>query len=94
MVPSAGDGGPNGLAADPTQSFDALAADVFEHDIIGTPETCIRKLREFREFFNPNYLLLSPGFGLIPHNLVLKSLERQARYVLPAFAEDREPLLV
>ena len=42
------------------------------------------------DFFKPNYLLLSISFGLIPQDLVLKSMERLSRYVLPAFADERE----
>jgi alkanesulfonate monooxygenase SsuD/methylene tetrahydromethanopterin reductase-like flavin-dependent oxidoreductase (luciferase family) len=78
------------LPSDVSQTFKALADDVIEGDIIGSPESCIRKLRAYCDFFKPNYLLLSVGFGLIPQDLVLRSMERISRYVLPAFADERE----
>ncbi len=81
---------PPGAAADPKQSFDSLAADIIESDIIGSPATCIRKLQAYRDHFKPNYLLLSVGFGLIPHEKVLASMERLSRYVLPVIADERE----
>lgn len=81
---------PPGAAADPKQTFDALAADIIESDIIGSPETCIRKLAAYRAHFKPNYLLLSVGFGDIPHDKVMRSMEMLSRYVLPAVANERE----
>lgn len=84
-----GTGAPD-LPSDVSQTFAALANDVIEGDIIGSPETCIRKLRAYCDFFKPNYILLSVGFGMIPHEMVMASMERLARYVLPSVANERE----
>lgn len=54
--------------------------------VIGTPEQCIERIKWLREEFRVSELIgwFNPG-GLMPHETVLRSMERFAAHVAPAF---------
>ncbi len=54
--------------------------------MIGDPETLIERIRWAAEFYGANYLLLGCFQGGISHEQCVRSLERFAKYVIPAFA--------
>ena len=56
--------------------------------MIGDPETLIERIRWAQEFYGANYLLLGCFQGGISHDQCVRSLERFAKYVMPAFADD------
>lgn len=71
--------------------IDAMATAMIGLNIIGSPESCARKLAAFQEVAGLNYLLGLVDFGGIPHQLVLDSIERFGRKVLPEFADHALP---
>ncbi len=56
--------------------------------MIGDPEKLIERIRWASEFYGADYLLLGCFQGGITPALCARSLERFARYVMPAFADD------
>jgi hypothetical protein len=62
---------------------------MIELNLIGSPETCARKLEAYLPLVDLNYLVTFVDFGAMPHDLVLDSMERFAKYVLPRFTADR-----
>ena len=53
--------------------------------LIGDPENLIARIRWAQEFYGTNYLLLEVAQGGMPPQRVVASLERFAKYVMPAF---------
>ena len=78
-----------GLASVTDQaSVNELVKTQLETQIIGGPETCIERLKIFQEKFdNLNYVALVSGFGAIPADKTIASLERFAKYVMPHFSD-------
>lgn len=70
--------------------IDEMATAMIDLNIIGSPESCARKVAAFREVAGLNYLLGQVDFGGIPHQLVLDSMERFAKRVLPEFADHND----
>lgn len=62
-----------------------LVRTMTELNLIGSPETCARKLQAYLPIVNLNYLLTSVDIGGMPHNMILDSMERFAKYVMPRF---------
>ncbi|MBX6378685.1 MAG: LLM class flavin-dependent oxidoreductase [Clostridia bacterium] len=59
---------------------------VFEHGaIFATPEDAIKKLTVLRDVVGVTNFIVWANFGGIDHRLALRSLERFARHVMPAF---------
>jgi alkanesulfonate monooxygenase SsuD/methylene tetrahydromethanopterin reductase-like flavin-dependent oxidoreductase (luciferase family) len=54
--------------------------------VIGTPDTCIRQIRRVRELVGISHFNCSFWFGDLEHARILRSMERFARDVMPAFA--------
>jgi luciferase family oxidoreductase group 1 len=54
--------------------------------VIGTPDTCIRQIRRIREAVGITQFNCSFWFGDLEQARVLRSMERFAREVMPAFA--------
>jgi len=52
--------------------------------IVGDPEECIRKLKGYQAA-GADHILLMQQVGNIPHEKVLGSIERFAKYVMPHF---------
>jgi alkanesulfonate monooxygenase SsuD/methylene tetrahydromethanopterin reductase-like flavin-dependent oxidoreductase (luciferase family) len=55
--------------------------------LIGEPETLIERVRWTRDFYGATYLILEVAQGGEPHQYVMRSLERFAKYVMPAFSQ-------
>jgi alkanesulfonate monooxygenase SsuD/methylene tetrahydromethanopterin reductase-like flavin-dependent oxidoreductase (luciferase family) len=53
--------------------------------LIGEPETLIERVRWSQDFYGATYLILEVAQGGEPHSYVMRSLERFAKYVMPAF---------
>jgi alkanesulfonate monooxygenase SsuD/methylene tetrahydromethanopterin reductase-like flavin-dependent oxidoreductase (luciferase family) len=60
-----------------------LARKLLETNIIGSPATCLERIRALVDEIDLNYLLAFPDFGGIPHDKVLASMRLFAREVLP-----------
>src|SRR6266508_3456889 len=53
--------------------------------VIGTPDTCIRQIKRIEELVGITHFNCSFWFGDLEHARVMRSLERFAREVMPAF---------
>lgn len=60
-----------------------LARRLLETNIIGSPATCLERIRALVEQIDLNYLLAFPDFGGIPQDKVLASMRLFAREVMP-----------
>lgn len=60
-----------------------------DYVVIGTPDECIRQLRRIQAGGGCNYFSCSFWFGELPHDRVMASMERFAKYVMPAFADGK-----
>jgi len=69
------------------KNIDELASFPVEHHMIGTPKTCIERLESFRDDLDVNYLVCNIGFGRMPYDLTLRSLQRFGEEVLPHFMD-------
>lgn len=52
--------------------------------IFGSRETVVRRLTELRDALGINYLMCQFAVGQLPHEKVLKAMERFAKEVMPA----------
>jgi hypothetical protein len=57
--------------------------------VIGTADECIHQLRRIQNGLGCDYFSASFWFGSMPHDMVMESMERFARDVMPAFARER-----
>jgi alkanesulfonate monooxygenase SsuD/methylene tetrahydromethanopterin reductase-like flavin-dependent oxidoreductase (luciferase family) len=64
-------------------SYDDL--DAMKVLLIGEPETLIERIRWSQDFYGATYLILEVAQGGEPHEYVMRSLQRFAKYVMPAF---------
>src|SRR2546425_4111094 len=53
--------------------------------VIGTPDTCIRQIKRIEELVGITHFNCSFWFGDLEHARVMRSMERFAREVMPAF---------
>ena len=53
--------------------------------MIGGPEFLVERIRWAQEFYGVNYLIFEVAQGGEPHKMVLESLERFAKHVMPQF---------
>ncbi len=58
--------------------------------LIGDPDNLIERIRWAQEFYGTNYLLLEVAQGGMQPEHVVASLERFAKYVMPAFRNGQE----
>jgi alkanesulfonate monooxygenase SsuD/methylene tetrahydromethanopterin reductase-like flavin-dependent oxidoreductase (luciferase family) len=56
---------------------------VYEKALIGTPESCLARLRQLRDQHRVGYFGGNFGFGNLAHERVLRSMELFAREVMP-----------
>ena len=63
-------------------SYDTMVAQ--NRAIFGEPETCMRHLQRIREIVGTTHIGLTFHFGDLSQEKILKSMERFARYVMPA----------
>ena len=56
--------------------------------LVGDPENLIERIRWAKEFYGTNYLILEIAQGGMKHEHVVPSLERFAKYVMPAFRDE------
>lgn len=55
--------------------------------LIGDPETLIERVKWTQEFYGATYLILEVAQGGSPHQTVMRTLERFAKYVIPQFRD-------
>jgi hypothetical protein len=55
--------------------------------LIGPPATLIERVHWAQEFYGATYLILEVAQGGSPHHIVMRSLERFAKYVMPTFRD-------
>lgn len=68
------------------KNLDGLAQYPIDHHIIGSPETCIERVEWFKRELGVNYVLLNIGWGAMPHEQTIASMERFSREVMPHFS--------
>jgi alkanesulfonate monooxygenase SsuD/methylene tetrahydromethanopterin reductase-like flavin-dependent oxidoreductase (luciferase family) len=68
------------------KDLDGLARFPIDNHIIGGPETCIERIEWFRRELGVNYILLNIGWGVMPHEQTIRSMERFSREVMPHFS--------
>ena len=56
------------------------------HLVIGTPETCVERLKTLRDVMGIDHFAANVWFGDMPQDKVLKSMRLFAEEVMPAFA--------
>lgn len=57
--------------------------------LIGDPEYLIEHIKWAQEYYSVNYLIFEVAQGGEPHEKVMQSLERFAKYVMPAFRNGK-----
>ena len=63
-------------------SYDSMKAQSYA--LFGGPETCVRHLQRIRDVVKPTHIGLVFHFGGLSQEKILKSMERCARFVMPA----------
>jgi alkanesulfonate monooxygenase SsuD/methylene tetrahydromethanopterin reductase-like flavin-dependent oxidoreductase (luciferase family) len=63
-------------------SYEAMVAD--SRAVFGGPESCVRHLQRIQKIVGPTHIGLTFHFGGLSQEKILKSMERVARYVIPA----------
>jgi alkanesulfonate monooxygenase SsuD/methylene tetrahydromethanopterin reductase-like flavin-dependent oxidoreductase (luciferase family) len=64
-------------------TFERICA---EHAVVSEPDTAVAALRRLGEETGATHLLCWMNIGSVPHNLVIRSMERFAREVMPRLA--------
>ena len=57
--------------------------------LFGTAETVTRRMRELRDELDLNYFMCQFAIGNLPHEKVVRSMERFARDVMPALKQEQ-----
>jgi alkanesulfonate monooxygenase SsuD/methylene tetrahydromethanopterin reductase-like flavin-dependent oxidoreductase (luciferase family) len=73
------------VAADPLPYEPENDTILEELVVAGTPERCIRQIQRIERGLGADYYNCSVGIGELPQDAVLRSMERFAREVMPAF---------
>jgi alkanesulfonate monooxygenase SsuD/methylene tetrahydromethanopterin reductase-like flavin-dependent oxidoreductase (luciferase family) len=73
---------------DPFAVIKKLASYPIDYHIVGSPKTCIERVRMYQEEAGVNYIVLVSGYADMPRDLHLGSLRRFAEQVMPHFAEE------
>jgi alkanesulfonate monooxygenase SsuD/methylene tetrahydromethanopterin reductase-like flavin-dependent oxidoreductase (luciferase family) len=88
--------GPNGAALLETVGYDSWEKWVHEqatyavtNHMVGTADTITERLKEHERDFGLTYVLLNQGFGMMPQEKALRSMDRIAADVMPNFAPPR-----
>ena len=53
--------------------------------MFGTPDDCVRRIRQLQQEHNIQYFGANMAFGKMPHSQVMRSMELFAREVMPHF---------
>jgi alkanesulfonate monooxygenase SsuD/methylene tetrahydromethanopterin reductase-like flavin-dependent oxidoreductase (luciferase family) len=75
------------------QSVDSLARYPVEHQIVGSVETCIERVRMYQQELGVEYIVLNMGYGLMPLDKTLASMRRFAEGVMPHFSDTAAPVV-
>lgn len=71
-----------------SDAYSEISIDTLDRErliLVGAPDKLIELVRWAREYYGLTYFLLEIGQGGLPHADVVRSLERFARHVMPAF---------
>jgi alkanesulfonate monooxygenase SsuD/methylene tetrahydromethanopterin reductase-like flavin-dependent oxidoreductase (luciferase family) len=74
------------------KDLEGLARFPVEHHIVGSAATCAERVDWFQRELGVNYILLNIGWGLMPHEQTVRSMERFAREVMPKFTRMSAPV--
>jgi hypothetical protein len=66
--------------------LEELARFPIENHVIGSPETCAERVDWFRRELGVDYFLFNVGWGNMPHEQTIRSMERFATEVMPRFS--------
>lgn len=69
----------------PVDHLEALSHERF---IIGSPETCIRKIQEFVDAFGMDHLICRLYFPGIPHKFIMNELALIGKEIIPVFQKE------
>jgi alkanesulfonate monooxygenase SsuD/methylene tetrahydromethanopterin reductase-like flavin-dependent oxidoreductase (luciferase family) len=65
-----------------------LATYPVEHHIVGSPETCAERVREYQHEAGVNYILRNMAYDNMPHDRHLASMRRFAEHAIPRFTTE------
>jgi alkanesulfonate monooxygenase SsuD/methylene tetrahydromethanopterin reductase-like flavin-dependent oxidoreductase (luciferase family) len=74
-----------GMSQDVSGMLKKLATQPVEYHMVGSPETCIERVRMFEEEVGANYIVLNMGYAAMPFDMHMASLRRFAEQVMPHF---------
>jgi len=68
--------------AAPVADLAAISQDRF---LVGSPETIIKQLKNFKDAFGVDHLICRLFFAGMPHDFILNELRQLAKEVIPVF---------
>ena len=74
-------------------NLDRVTKTTLESQLIGTPETIIQKIEEYKEVLGIQYFVLQTGWGGMPIDKSLASVRRFSEEVLPHFAKSSDAVI-
>ena len=74
-------------------NLDRVTQTTVESQLIGSPETIMKKIEEYKEVLGIQYFVLQTGWGGMPIDKSRESVRRFSEKVLPHFAESSDPLI-
>ncbi len=80
------------LSDDVAARLRALAVLPIQYHIVGSPETCIERVRMYQEEVGANYIVLNMGYACMPFDLHQASMRRFAEQVMPHFPSTAVPV--
>jgi alkanesulfonate monooxygenase SsuD/methylene tetrahydromethanopterin reductase-like flavin-dependent oxidoreductase (luciferase family) len=79
-------------AEDPAVGLRKLATLPVEYHIVGSPKTCIERVRMYQNDVGANYIVLNMAYAKMPMDLHLASMRRFAEEVMPHFSSQGAPV--
>jgi alkanesulfonate monooxygenase SsuD/methylene tetrahydromethanopterin reductase-like flavin-dependent oxidoreductase (luciferase family) len=70
-------------------NVEKLAKYPVEHQLVGSPETIIERVKEYQAELGIDYIVCNIAFGGMPFETTMKSLKLFGERVIPAFAQEK-----
>lgn len=78
-------GGVAAMSQDVSETLKQLATQPIAYHIVGSPETCIERVRMYQDHVGANYIVLNMGYAGMPFDMHMASMRRFAEKVMPHF---------